>query len=67
LGIVKLNENDPDTKDQFQRRNMMKKIYSKTGDTCRVTFELPAEAKDENVVLCSDFNDWDKSKHQLVA
>jgi 1,4-alpha-glucan branching enzyme len=43
----------------------MKKTYSKNGETCRVTFELPAEANATTVYLCGEFNDWDKSKHQL--
>ena len=43
----------------------MKKTYSKTGRACRVTFELPAEVEAESVALCGEFNDWDKSKHQL--
>lgn len=44
----------------------MKKTYSKAKDTCRVTFDLPAEAKVETVALCGEFNSWDKSRHALT-
>ncbi len=37
----------------------MKKTYSKSGTTCRVTFELPAEIEAKAVALCGEFNDWD--------
>ena len=43
----------------------MKKEYSKTGRSCRVTFELPAEANAETAALCGEFNDWDASQHPL--
>ena len=43
----------------------MKKTYSKTGTSCRVTFELPAEVGAKTVALCGEFNSWDKSKHAL--
>ncbi len=38
---------------------MIRKQYSKTGRSCRVTFELPAESGAETVQLCGDFNGWD--------
>ncbi len=41
----------------------MKKSYSKAGNSCRVTFELPADVDAEVVALCGDFNDWDSSSH----
>lgn len=44
----------------------MKKTYAKSGKTCRVTFELPAEVKAETVFLCGEFNDWNKTQHQLI-
>jgi len=44
----------------------MKKTYSKTGNTCRVTFELPAEANLKSAALCGEFNNWDKTEHLLV-
>jgi 1,4-alpha-glucan branching enzyme len=43
----------------------MKKDYSKTGRSCRVTFELPAEANAETAALCGEFNGWDASQHPL--
>ncbi len=43
----------------------MKKAYTKTGKSCRVTFSLPAEAGAESVSLCGEFNAWDKEKHPL--
>ena len=36
----------------------MKKTYSKTGKTCRVTFELPINGETETVELLGDFNEW---------
>ena len=39
---------------------MLKKRISKDGKKCRVTFELPADAKAETAALCGEFNDWDK-------
>ena len=44
---------------------MFKKKYSKNNQSCRVTFELPAEVNAENVSLCGDFNDWNTSAHPL--
>ena len=43
----------------------MKKSYTKTGISCRVTFSLPAEVGAESVALCGEFNEWDKAKHPL--
>jgi len=37
---------------------MPRKTYSKKGGSCRVTFELPADADTKNVSLCGEFNDW---------
>ena len=36
------------------------KAYPKKGSTCKVTFELPAEATTgvKKVALVGDFNDW---------
>ncbi len=39
---------------------MLKKRFSKDGKKCRVTFELPAEAKAGTAVLCGEFNNWSK-------
>ena len=43
----------------------MKKTYSKTGSSCRVTFSLPTELGATSVSICGDFNGWDKEKHLL--
>lgn len=37
---------------------MLKKSYSKTGNICKVTFKLPAEAGAETAAVCGDFNGW---------
>jgi 1,4-alpha-glucan branching enzyme len=37
---------------------MIKKAYTKTGKSCRVTFELPTEVNAETAFLCGEFNDW---------
>jgi 1,4-alpha-glucan branching enzyme len=38
---------------------MLKKSYSKSGQVCRVTFNLPAESGAESALLCGEFTDWD--------
>ena len=43
----------------------MKKSYTKTGRSCRVTFELPSEVKAGSVALCGEFNDWDADQHPM--
>src|SRR5579864_2916249 len=45
---------------------MPRKTYAKNGASCRVTFELPAEAAAETAALCGDFNDWSPSAHVMV-
>lgn len=37
---------------------MLKKSYSKTGRSCRVTFALPQEAVATTAALCGEFNQW---------
>jgi 1,4-alpha-glucan branching enzyme len=44
----------------------MKKTYSKTGDTCRVTFELPADIEADKVALVGEFNNWDETAHMMI-
>lgn len=39
---------------------MLKKNYTKTGHFCRVTFKVSPEVNARNVMLCGDFNDWNK-------
>ena len=43
----------------------MKKNYTKTGRSCKVTFELPANVNAEKVSLCGEFNEWDPEKNPL--
>ena len=43
----------------------MKKTYSKTKTTCRVTFELPAEVEATSVALVGEFNDWDATRNPM--
>jgi len=47
--------------------NGMKKTYSKSGTTCKVTFSLPQEAVRDarSVCVAGDFNDWNIYAHQL--
>lgn len=44
---------------------MLKKSYNKSGKSCRVTFELPAEANAQVVTVCGEFNDWDQTAHPM--
>jgi 1,4-alpha-glucan branching enzyme len=45
---------------------MIKKAYSKSGELCRVTFELPPEVNAQNASVCGEFNAWDVSTHPMV-
>ena len=40
---------------------MIRKTYTKTGRSCRVTFELPAEIGAETAILCGEFNEWNET------
>ena len=44
---------------------MLKKSYSKTKRSCRVTFEMPQQATAKNVALCGEFNDWNPSANPM--
>ena len=44
---------------------MPKKSYSKTGTSCRVNFELPAEVKAKKIALVGDFNEWNPKAHPM--
>ena len=44
---------------------MLKKNYSKNGNSCRVTFKLPADVNAEKVHLCGEFNEWSPTKHPM--
>jgi 1,4-alpha-glucan branching enzyme len=43
----------------------MRKSYTKTGRSCRVTFEVPGDVNAETIALCGEFNDWDATQHAL--
>jgi len=43
----------------------MKKSYTKTGRSCRVTFEVPAQVDANTVALCGEFNEWDATQHPM--
>ena len=44
---------------------MMKKGFSKTGRSCRVTFDLPPDVGAAKVALCGEFNEWNPSAHPM--
>jgi 1,4-alpha-glucan branching enzyme len=44
---------------------MIKKTYAKDGNSCRVTFELPASTNAQAASLCGEFNEWDKAAHPM--
>jgi 1,4-alpha-glucan branching enzyme len=44
---------------------MPRKTYSKNGQSCRVTFYLPAEVGAKKAYLCGEFNQWDKKSHPM--
>jgi hypothetical protein len=46
---------------------MLKKNYSKSGNSCRVTFKLPATVNAETVHLCGEFNEWSPTKTPLKS
>ena len=43
---------------------MLKKSYSKTKRSCRVTFKLPTEG--EEVALLGEFNEWQQDAHPMI-
>lgn len=43
----------------------MDKSYTKTGRSCRVTFELPAQVNAQSVAICGEFNDWDPETNPM--
>ena len=44
---------------------MLKKNFSKTGDSCRVTFKLSSEVGAETAHLCGGFNEWSPTSHPM--
>ena len=50
---------------------MLKKSYSKTGKSCRVTFKIPADQitedlKAEQAAVLGEFNAWDQTSHPMA-
>lgn len=45
---------------------MLKKSFNKRGATCRVTFSMPAEINAQQIHLCGEFNQWNKSSHLML-
>jgi 1,4-alpha-glucan branching enzyme len=50
---------------QHGEDSMIKKAYTKTGRSCRVTFAVPAEVDAQAASLCGEFNGWDKTSHPM--
>lgn len=44
---------------------MLKKSYSNTKRSCRVTFQLPATVKAETAHLSGEFNGWNINSHPM--
>jgi 1,4-alpha-glucan branching enzyme len=44
---------------------MLRKNYTKTGNICRVTFELPSEVNAKKASLCGEFNGWDPKANPM--
>jgi 1,4-alpha-glucan branching enzyme len=45
---------------------MAKKTYAKNNQTCRVTFQLPADVGAHAASVCGDFNNWSPSSHPMI-
>lgn len=44
---------------------MVKKTYTKTGRSCRVTFAVPPETNARAAALVGEFNGWSKTSHPM--
>ncbi len=44
---------------------MLKKSYTKTGRSCRVTFKLKPEVEAASAALLGEFNSWDKTANPM--
>lgn len=44
---------------------MLKKNFSKSGQSCRVTFKLPASVEAKTAHLCGEFNSWSPTQHPM--
>lgn len=45
---------------------MIDKKVNATGETVRVTFELPGDAAEDGVTLVGSFNDWDPEANPMT-
>lgn len=45
---------------------MLKKSYSKTGKSCRITFKVPADLGAENGAVLGEWNEWSPESHPLT-
>ena len=45
---------------------MLKKTYSKTGTSCRVTFKLPSEIEADAGAVLGDWNEWSAEANPLT-
>lgn len=45
---------------------MLRKHYSKTGRSCRVTFEVPPEVNAATCSVCGEFNQWSPVEHPMA-
>jgi hypothetical protein len=46
-------------------RRMISKEYTKTGRSCRVTFELPPDIRAESAAVVGEFNDWNQASTKM--
>lgn len=44
---------------------MLRKKYSKTGSSCRVTFDLTPGVEARKASLCGEFNNWSSTAHTM--
>ena len=44
---------------------MIKKEYSKTGRSVKITLELPTDIQAQTASVCGDFNDWNQDAHPM--
>jgi 1,4-alpha-glucan branching enzyme len=44
---------------------MLKKNYTKTGTSCRVTFRVPADVEAQTVAVLGEFNEWSEDAHPM--
>lgn len=44
---------------------MIRKSYSTTGRSCRVTFDVPSDTNATTASLCGEFNEWKPTTHPM--